>query len=150
MADVAKLHKVVDYSLSIPDISDTPTRYKDVLKDSEAAWNQGTWFHAYRDEGGTLEPAGQVEVTEAGLISQIGEHQCRTAACIAGNTAVLFAPVGSLIYNDQIKLPGGSWQDIDNWATAELGLTEGEAIRLYRGGNSADDIREITRDITGE
>jgi hypothetical protein len=148
MADVAKLHKVVDYSLSLPDISDFPS-YQDVLKETDAAWNQATWFHAYRVEDGEYVHAGTVEVTENGLMTMTG-HQCRTAACIAGNTALLFAPVGSLINADQIRTPGNSWQDIDKWATTELGLTEGEAIRLYRGGNSAEDIREITRDITGE
>lgn len=77
--------------------------------------------------------------------------ECGTAMCIAGFVAIdflggvpvfnsVFANTGHVMYKGRTHL-------IRTLAKQELGLTEGEADRLFAGSNDEEDVRRISEQI---
>lgn len=94
-------------------------------------WMQGDWV-----------------TNKANLVTYYGteleqEHTCGTAFCVAGYVGQLTEP----------RYAQGDTVDgvhVSDFAEKALGLTPGEAISLFSGGNSAENVRSIAERIAGE
>jgi hypothetical protein len=140
MTDIARLQKVVDYSLSLPEGDD----WLDIRPELDAGWQQGDWLGMYAPDGDKIYDA---TITPQGLRTAEG-HPCRTAACIAGNTVLLFAPEGTRVTRGglTVSLPDGRADlTVEAYALELLGMDD--AHTLFHGSNDAAEIRAITAAI---
>lgn len=146
--DVAKLEKVVDFSLSLPEYKTSPGFDVD-------QWFQGDWMSIFApnpEKPGASKFVAEAMMTDQGLMTMESDipFKCTTAACIAGNTALLFAPKGTIFRAEgSMSLPGshGEKVSVSDWARDELGLTDDEAGLLFNGGNTAETVRSYTNKI---
>jgi hypothetical protein len=168
MTDVARLRKAVEYSLSLPqahiiarpggstgDQAELPLgllRFSPPGGDL-AYWDQNQWLAAWAGEESEVRWGEPVRITEEGVINAQG-LQCRTAACIAGNTVLLFAPDGTEITNchgwAQVHLPDGRWLELCDYAEELLGLCPDDAEELFAGENRTERVRDIAGRIIAE
>lgn len=104
-------------------------------------WNQENWF--------TKKPEA---------------NSCGTACCMAGKVALedggvpivnsfddtdKWASVNAGFSTGKVRFPDGNWDWVESYATDALELTEGQATRLFAGGNTVHDVVDAIKHITG-
>jgi hypothetical protein len=153
MTDIARLALTVEYSLNLP-----PANIEAEMMNEAAAlpvsgdlayWDQYQWLASW-DENGA--PVASITITEEGVVSASGLH-CHTAACIAGNAVLLFAPAGTLISPAGgwlVVLPHGREADLWDYAAELLDLTPEDADELFEGDMAAAEIQSITERLIAE
>jgi hypothetical protein len=103
-------------------------------------WYQGSYIKVLRNREQFL------EITEEGIIGKLGRLRCGTAACLAGETALETAPVGSVIDTRTagIREPGETdFQEISQWAANKLGLSYVDRMTLFDANNRASELRTM-------
>lgn len=110
---------------------------QDALGQDRSEWLQSNWFSRFDVTG----------------LQTISNDYCGTKACVAGYISEIegwkpFFRVGehatSIVFKDSLE---GSAYDV---AREALGLTLGEADRLFDGSNSAHRVRVVAEEIAGE
>lgn len=112
-------------------------------------WDQMQWIFALNKNGYRER---NIEITEQGAVGSVSRMACGTAACLAGETFLQTAPIGSK-YNShaaEVKVPGKEWMSINSWAADELGLSDYQASQIFFFSNSAERIRELANKFIQE
>ena len=164
MVDAARLRKTVDKVTTLP-AGWTAAR----AGDADATWYQGAWIKAwsergeegdrvseYDDRGNRLVDENRpVTITEQGVINVAGLN-CRTAACLAGQGILDYAPAGTVILGNWATLPAGDKLTLEALANRLFGLStsatriDGVRSDLYHWSNDADDLRRISEQLIRE
>ena len=146
MTDIARLQKVIDFTLSLPQLdeegSETADRY----------WDQSTWCRKVTQAGSIAVYRTDVTVAEQGLLNAQG-HPCKTAMCVAGNAIAMFGETGTrFICGGKVEIPSmpGRFVSARTYAAGLLGIGTDEADLLFEGRNTAENIREIAAAIIAD
>jgi hypothetical protein len=120
---------------------------QDALADTKKHWYQGSWARRNIDAA----------------VQNRDDPYCNTAMCIAGKVAfdagwkLVFEADSTEVMDDGVTYEfafnatkDGEIKSISTVGQIELGLTDGEADRLFDGNNSAEDIRYVAEAITNE
>jgi hypothetical protein len=137
--NVPLLRKMVDYVTSLPvgswELVTVPA--------GSATWMQHLYVRTY----GRTDADKGVLVTEEGIVGDVSNMKCGTAACLAGHTVLQHAPVGTRIVSRgvmEVQVPGRPARTIASYARELLGLTVAQAGRLFDGDNTAGDLRRLS------
>jgi hypothetical protein len=146
MTNVPKLRKVMEQLDAAPDV-----RGEHLLPEG-VSFDQSIWLRSGPDLRITEEHGIVTEVQ-----GEVVHHWCRTAACVAGLTAILFAPPGTVLRSQCVILPGDGpladfyrAQRISDFAQAELELTDRQARWLFAGRNSREMVSLIAAELIAE
>lgn len=155
--DIPRLRKAVEFAeataaAGLLDADDEPS-YEDFSKSEHTEmWYQGLWSTTVLTTSEALARSGKIEPQELTV------QDCGTAYCIAGFTisqepgyhVELDAEViGGNVYLRE-TLNGSRIENHKEIAEKLLGLTNSQAVELFSGGNSVEDVRRIAEEIAGE
>lgn len=101
------------------------------LPHTEREWNQQHWI-SHLD-------------TASREMFKVPSWHCGTVACFAGHVGMEHGAKSEFV-----SLADGSRVHIRDYASYILGLSEWQARELYKGNNTASDIRRICEEIAGE
>lgn len=98
------------------------------------------------------------------LTKQPSASACGTACCMAGKVALedggvpivnsfddtdAWANVRAGFTSGRVRLPSGDWDFVEDHARNALGLTDGQAARLFAGGNDVHTVVQLVKEFTG-
>jgi hypothetical protein len=145
LVDAPLLRKMIDRVTSLPSFADNDPD----PEVGERVWRQSDWmtvrFPTPRDT--------RLVITEQGIVGDVSRLKCGSAACLAGETVLERAPVGTIITPDapyEVELPDGTEFSIFQLATDYLGLKWAQADALFHGGNTAEGLHRIAENIIAE
>jgi len=143
MADVARLHKVLDRIKTLPryDDDDIEQRFETGELPAGDGWYQADW----------LRTLGEVTITDQGLVDSQGEKTCGTAGCFAGWAVVMFAPDGTRVDGAYVTMPDGGTSFVSEMAQELLDLEDAQRRMLFAGSSTIFELeRVIARIEAGE
>lgn len=91
------------------------------LRENPERHDQGTWMWM---------PEGELKRDDTGL-EYLPDARCKSTACLAGWTALIFAPAGTVFYKHYLREPGEALKGYEQYARVELELTYDEASDLF-------------------
>lgn len=118
--------------------------FQDALPEIDREWFQGSYVSSGHDRAYDMISDLSDEGVEVGpnQIRMIKNH-CGTTHCVAGYIAALKDPR----YANKAAVGNRHASDV---AQEELGLDDHQAARLWAGGNTAEQIRELCEKFAGE